>query len=104
MVNAYAITKDGADVSSTIKGIVKDFEEQGAFQLLVAEEVGSSKWVYLAALVFTCLDSARKLLKNNKNVQNLLDKLQAKYGFKTLDQFKEGKEASAKLSKNVGVA
>ena len=102
-VTKYAITKDGSDVSAIIKGIAKDLEAQGAFGLLLAEGANSTKWVYLAALIFSYLDPARKLVKNNNNVQKLLDTLQAKYGFKTLDQFKEGKDASAKVSKNVGV-
>lgn len=64
---------------------MKDLEEQGAFAILTADSEASDAWVYLAALLFSTLDSARKLLKNNKQVQALLEKTQAKYGFKTLD-------------------
>lgn len=102
VVNAYAITKEGSDASTTIKAIAKELEEQGAFQLLGADGPSSSKWVYLAALVFSYFEPARKLVKNNKAVQTLLDKLQEKYGFKTLDAFKEGKGAVV-AKKNVGV-
>jgi hypothetical protein len=53
---------------------VKDLEEQGAFAILTADNEVSDAWVYLAALLFSTLDSARKLLKNNKQVQALLEK------------------------------
>ena len=92
----FAIKKDSEDAVKVsaremIKGIAKDLEDQGILQLL-ADGDSLAKWVYLAALVYTFFEPARKIV--NKRVQTLLDGLQHKYGFKTLDQFKAGKVAA----------
>ena len=55
--------------------------------------------MYLSALVYTYFEPTKKIV--NKRVHTLLDTLQAKYGFKTFDQFKEGKEVKAKDSVEV---
>ena len=83
-------TKDGSAISAQLKQIAKEFEEQGAFAILVADGEESGAWVYLAALLFSILDSAKKILKNNKQVLGFLEKVSAKYGFKTFEQFEKG--------------
>ena len=65
--NSFSITKDGADVKETIKNVAKALEEQGILDRLTAEnESNPMVDVYLAALTYTYLESAQKLL--NKRV------------------------------------
>ena len=47
----------------------------------------------MAALVFSYFDPVRKLVKNNKAIQVLLDNIKAKYGFRDLNEFIKGQEA-----------
>ena len=90
LVATYLQSKDGSAISAQLKQIAKDFEEQGAFNVITAENEESGAWVYLAALLFSILDSSKKILKNNKQVLGFLEKASAKYGFKTLEQFEKG--------------
>ena len=76
LVATYLQTKDGSAISAQLKQIAKEFEEQGVFTLLTAENEESRAWVYLAALLFSILDSAKKILKNNKQVLSFLEKAQ----------------------------
>ena len=73
-MTTYLEKKDGQAISAPLKQIVKDLEESGAFAILTAETEASELWVYLSALLFSILDSAKKLLKNNKQLLAFLEK------------------------------
>ena len=62
-MNSHTVTKDGADVKETIKSVAKTLEDQKLFDLLTADRDAAAKRnVYLAALVYSYLESAPKLL------------------------------------------
>ena len=84
-MNSMVITKDGADVKDTIKAVAKALEDQKVLDKLIEEADTPKQSVYLAALAFSYLEPASKLI--NKKVNAALKTLGTKYGFVDLNTF-----------------
>ena len=84
-MNSMVITKDGADVKDTIKAVAKALEDQKVLDKLIEEADTPKQSVYLAALAFSYLEPASKLI--NKKVNAALKTLGTKYGFVDLSTF-----------------
>ena len=91
-----AFIKKEGDTKDAIKAIAKDLEEE-ILQDITKE--GSKKWAILAALVYSYLEPASKLL--NKRVQTFLSDLKSKYDFVGFDEFCK---AETKKGKNVAIS
>ena len=91
-MNSHTVTKDGADVKETIKSVAKTLEDQKLFDLLTADgDAAAKRNVYLAALVYSYLESAPKLL--NKRVQTALTAIKTKYKFIDFNTFSKAPPA-----------
>ena len=74
------INKEG-EPQEVIKAVAKDFEESGLMQALVEDP----RWLVLAALSYSYLEPASKLV--NKKIQTFLGQLKTKYHFVGYDAF-----------------
>ena len=84
-MNSMVITKDGAEVKDTIKAVAKALEDQQILDKLIEEADTTKRSAYLAALVFSYLEPASKLI--NKKVNAALKTIGTKYGFVDLNAF-----------------
>ena len=99
-MNSHTVTKDGADVKDTIKAVAKALEDQKVLDDLSSDD--SKRSAYLAALVFSYLESASKLL--NKRVQTALTAIKTKYGFVDFNTFSKSSTQSGKEKAKVDIS
>ena len=102
-VNALTITKKAKTAEKdTIKAIAQTLEDQNILDALAAEgEREAKRQAYLAALVYSYLESASNLL--NERVKAALEAIKTKFDFKDFASFSKPAPAAQAANKKAAV-